>query len=72
MNLLYIILYFVIGYISALIYYIRSDEVDEKLIIDKSQKAVVVFFLWPIIIIGTLLLLPFLIHDGEKKKRSGN
>jgi len=67
MNLLYIILYFVIGYISALIYYIRIDEVDERPIIGKTQKAVVLFFLWPTVIIGTLLLLPFLIHDEKRK-----
>jgi len=67
MNLLYIILYFVIGYISALKYYITSDEVDGKPIVNKSKKAVILFFIWPIIIISTLLLLPFLIHDEKRK-----
>jgi len=67
MNLLYIILYFVFGYISALIYYFKSDEVDGKPIIDKGKKAVMLFFIWPIIIISSLLLLPFLIHDEKRK-----
>jgi ABC-type polysaccharide transport system permease subunit len=66
MAIWYIIGYFVVGYIAALAYYVKCDTVDGEKVERRQEKAVTLFFVWPLITVLAILITPFVKHDEKR------
>jgi len=66
--MIYIILYCIAGYCLALLYYLKFDEINGNPIEHKEVKTVATFLVWPLLVMITVLLIPFALIASKKAK----